>query len=141
MSLLDSIDRPQDLHELSDEQLQQVAQEVRELLASLGLRSLDDAIGRVECLRQRTTGDERADALDLSPLLVAPDDTAAPRRFVARVAIQRPRSQLDARLLEDAYSAIWEGRDLELAYEITNADRTIGASLGGAIGLPGWGRN
>ena len=39
---------------------------------------------------------------------------AAPRRFVARVAIQRPRSELDARLLEDAYAPIWEGRDVEL---------------------------
>ncbi len=50
-----------------------VAEEVREHLASLGLRSLDEAIGRVECLRQRRTGDDRADSLDLSPLLVAPD--------------------------------------------------------------------
>ncbi len=115
-----------------------IAQEVRELLAGLGLRSLDEAIGRVECLQQRTTGDERADALDLSPLLVAPADPSAPRRFVARVAIQRPRSDLDARLLDDAYSAIWEGHDIELAYGIANADRTIGASLGGAIGLE-WG--
>ena len=67
-----------------------------------------------------------------------PDDPTAPRRFVAHVAIQRPRSELDARLLDDAYAAIWEGRDVELAYEITNADRTVGASLGGAIGLE-WG--
>jgi glutamate synthase (ferredoxin) len=115
-----------------------IAQEVRELLASLGLRSLDEAIGRVECLRQRTTDDERANALDLAPLLAVPADPAAPRRFVARVDIQRPRSELDARLLADAYPVIWEGRDVELAYAITNADRTVGASLGGAIGLE-WG--
>ena len=36
-----------------------VAEEVRRLLASLGLRSLDEAVGRVECLRQRHTGDPR----------------------------------------------------------------------------------
>jgi glutamate synthase (ferredoxin) len=112
-----------------------VAAEVRELLASLGLRSLDDAIGRVECLRQRTVGDARADSLDLSPLLQLPADPDAPRRFVASVPIQRPRSSLDARLLEDAFSTVWEGGELVLEYEITNADRTIGASLGGAIGL------
>ena len=46
-----------------------VAEEVRRLLAPLGLRSLEQAIGRVECLRQRRTGDAAADSLDLSPLL------------------------------------------------------------------------
>jgi glutamate synthase (ferredoxin) len=49
--------------------LEYVATEVRELLASLGLRSLDEAVGRVDLLAQRPTGDPRADSLDLSPLL------------------------------------------------------------------------
>ena len=48
-----------------------VAEEARRLLASLGLRSLEEAVGRVELLRQRTTGDPRADSLDLAPLLGA----------------------------------------------------------------------
>jgi glutamate synthase domain-containing protein 2/glutamate synthase domain-containing protein 1/glutamate synthase domain-containing protein 3 len=112
-----------------------VAEEVRELLASLGLHSLDDAIGRVECLRQRSTGHDRADSLDLAPLLRAPEDCNGPRRFVAHVPVQRPRSALDARLLADAFATVWEGGELELDYTITNADRTVGASLGGAIGL------
>ena len=56
--------------------LEYVATEVRELLASLGLRSLDEAVGRVDLLAQRPTGDPRADSLDLSPLLAtgASDD-------------------------------------------------------------------
>jgi glutamate synthase (ferredoxin) len=112
-----------------------VAEEVRTLLASLGFRSLDEAIGRVEQLRQRVTGNPRADALDLSPLLAPPTDAAASRRFVAHVPIQRPRSELDARLLTDSFSTIWEGGEIALEYPITNADRSIGASLGGAIGL------
>src|SRR6476661_11005871 len=49
-----------------------VAEEVRRTLASLGVRSIDEAIGRVDLLRQRSTGDARADALDLSPLLSTP---------------------------------------------------------------------
>jgi glutamate synthase (ferredoxin) len=112
-----------------------IAEEVRQILASLGLRSLDDAIGRVELLRQRVTGDPRADSLDLSPLLAPPADLDAPRHFVASVPIQRPRSPLDERLLEDGFGPLIEGRDVELEYEITNADRTVGASLGGAVGL------
>jgi glutamate synthase (ferredoxin) len=114
-----------------------VAEEVRKTLAELGLRSLDEAIGRTDLLRQKQTGDARADSLDLSPLLwVAPDGAA--RCFVDTVDIQRPRSRLDEQLLFDGFLALWESRDVDLDYEITNADRTVGASLGGAIGLE-WG--
>ncbi len=115
-----------------------IAEEVRELLASLGLRSVDEAIGRVELLRQRETTNERANTLDLSPLLGVPDDPGATRRFVTHVPIQRPRSALDERLLVEGFPALWAGDDIELHYEITNADRTVGASLGGAVGLE-WG--
>ncbi len=111
-----------------------IAEEVRGHLAALGLRTLDEAIGRVECLRQRPTGDDRADSLDLAPLLIVPPG-GSPRRFVARNPVQRPRSQLDARLLEDAFATVWGGGDATFEYPITNADRTVGASLGGAIGL------
>jgi glutamate synthase domain-containing protein 2/glutamate synthase domain-containing protein 1/glutamate synthase domain-containing protein 3 len=114
-----------------------VAEEVRRTLASLGVRSLDEAIGRVDLLRQRETGDARADSLDLSPLLVTSSEDG-PRHFVSTMPIQRPRSSLDERLLADAFPALWDGGDVELEYEITNADRTVGASLGGAIGLE-WG--
>jgi glutamate synthase (ferredoxin) len=115
-----------------------IAEEVRGLLASLGLRSLDEAIGHVELLRQKETGDARADSLDLSYLLEPPADTAGVRRFVAGVDIQRPRSELGRRLAEDAFYALWEGQDITLDYAITNADRTIGAELGGSIGIE-WG--
>jgi glutamate synthase (ferredoxin) len=112
-----------------------IAQEVRGHLAALGMRTLDEAIGRVECLRQRSTGDLHADAMDLSPLLVPPRDPRAPRRFVAHMPVQRPRSELDARLLEDAFGTVWGGGEETFEYPITNADRTVGASLGGALGL------
>src|SRR5690606_36372703 len=69
-----------------------VADDMRRSLAALGLRSLDEAIGRVDLLRQRSTGDLRADAMDLSPLLAPPAETAEPRRFVERVELQDPRS-------------------------------------------------
>ncbi|HZQ75837.1 MAG TPA: glutamate synthase large subunit [Acidimicrobiia bacterium] len=115
-----------------------VAEEVRGLLASLGLRSLDEAVGRVELLRQKETGDPRADSLDLSYLLAPPARADGPRRFVAGVPIQRPRSELGRRLAEDAFYALWEGQDLALDYVVTNADRTVGAELGGNIGIE-WG--
>ncbi|HEX2850369.1 MAG TPA: glutamate synthase large subunit [Acidimicrobiales bacterium] len=112
-----------------------VAQEVRRLLASLGFRSMDEATGRVECLRQRTLGDARADAVDLSPLLRPPADGNAARGFVESHPIQRPRSSLGDRVLADAFRGVWDGERLRLAYAITNADRTVGAALGGALAL------
>ena len=94
--------------------LEYVATETRELLASLGLRSLDEAVGRVDLLAQRRTGDHRADSLDLSPLLATGASTTAtpgdpvrglrpdpasplgagrpdPRRRLAGAARRRPR--------------------------------------------------
>jgi len=68
-----------------------IAEEVRSMLASLGLRSLDEAVGRVDLLRAGWVGERHADALDLSALLAAPDaDPSEPRSFRATVPVQRP---------------------------------------------------
>ena len=112
-----------------------IAEEVRGYLAELGLRSIDEAIGRVDLLRQRTTGNPRADVMDLSPLLEPPADRSGPRRFVERVELQDPRADLGDQLLADAFRPIWDGDDVDLSYEIRNADRSTGASLSGAIAL------
>ncbi|QGG95102.1 glutamate synthase-related protein [Actinomarinicola tropica] len=112
-----------------------VAEEVRGFLAQLGLRTLDEAIGRVDLLRQRTTGNPRVDSVDLSPLLRPVAEPGDARHFVERVELQDPRSELGDQLLADAFRAIWDGDDIELSYDITNADRSIGAALAGAVGL------
>lgn len=115
-----------------------IAEEVRTYLARLGYRTMDEAIGQVQRLRQKVTGRPRVDQVDLSALLVEPNDKDAPRRFVANVPAQRPRSTLDERLMFDGFRALWDGDHIALSYDICTADRTIGASLGGAVGLE-WG--
>jgi len=113
--------------------LEYVAEEVRELLAGLGLRSLDEAIGRVDLLAQRATGHARADALDLEPLLRrAPEGTA--RRFEAPDPTQRARSALGDRLHQDAMPGLLAGDLVNLRYRIGNTDRSVGARLGVAVG-------
>ncbi len=109
-----------------------VAEEVREVLASLGFRSLDDAVGRTEALRQRRTDDPRAELLDLRPLLSV--SAEGPRRFVAPVSIQRQHAALGDRLYDVAWPVVTTGGTLELDWETVNGDRTFGARLGGAIG-------
>jgi glutamate synthase domain-containing protein 2/glutamate synthase domain-containing protein 1/glutamate synthase domain-containing protein 3 len=110
-----------------------VAEEVRRLLASLGLTSLDEAIGRVDLLTPRDDLEGRAELVDVRPLLVDPQE--GERRFVGRDAIQDPRSELGDRVFEDALETIFLGGIVEYTYEITNADRTVGARIGGAVGL------
>lgn len=118
-----------------------IAEEVRVILSSLGLRSLDEAIGRVDLLHQRQVGregDANLASLDLGILLQPPDEGGGPRRFVATHPMQHPRSRVGDQLVEEAFRAIWEGHDIELFHEITTADRAVGAALGGAIGIE-WG--
>ena len=105
-----------------------VAEEARLLLASLGLRSLEEAVGRTDLLRQRAVGDPRADQLDLSPLLV--DAGTQTARFTETVPIQRPRSDLGDRLFEDVAAALRGDGPSELSYAIATGDRSIGARLG-----------
>jgi glutamate synthase (ferredoxin) len=114
--------------------LEFVAEELRRLLASLGLRSLDEAIGRVDLLRQRSVGDPRADKLDLGPLL-DPDgvDAAAPRRFVAPDPSHAIRSALGDRVAADAIGGLEAGGLVSLRYPIANTDRAVGARLGVAV--------
>ena len=119
--------------EMLEAYLTHVAHEIRHILAGLGLRSLDDAIGRTDLLTQRTTGETRADRLDLSNLLV--DDGSEPRRFRKTVALQRPSSALGDRVCLDALWPVLAGDRIELGYPIENADRAVGARLGGALAM------
>jgi glutamate synthase (ferredoxin) len=107
-----------------------VAEETRRLLASLGLRSLDEAVGRVDCLRQRRTGDPAADALDLSPLLARAGESA--RRF-AGPAEPPAGDRLGILLHAQGREAIERAALVEPRHLITNADRAVGARLAGAI--------
>ncbi|MGH3010864.1 MAG: glutamate synthase large subunit, partial [Gaiellaceae bacterium] len=109
-----------------------VAEETRRLLASLGLRSVEEAVGRVELLRLKVAGDPRADALDLSPLLGRAGDE--PARYTGERGTIAGGSELGRRLLEDAAPALADSRLVELSYAIGNGDRTVGARLGGRIG-------
>ena len=108
--------------------LMMVAEEARLLLSSLGLRSVQEAVGRVDLLRRRRTGDVRYDSLDLAVLLV--DAEQRERAFTGGLPIQSPRSALGDRFFEDASVILGSGGAGNLSYEITTADRTVGARLG-----------
>ncbi len=112
-----------------------MAQEIREVLAELGLRSLEEAIGRTDLLRQRRTGIPNVDTLDLTPILGA---AASVHTQEIRHNGQRnplpPGETLNDRLLHDARNALSGHRSVTVSYTISNRDRTFGARLAGVIG-------
>ncbi|SDI08822.1 glutamate synthase large subunit [Nonomuraea jiangxiensis] len=121
-----------------------VAEEIREYLAELGFRSLDEAIGHVEMLD--TTAAEnhwKASGLDLSPILHRPDLPAG--TAMHRVVEQDHGLQhaLDNTLIQLAEGALKEGTPVTLELPIRNVNRTVGTMLGyqvtkryGGKGLP-----
>ncbi len=110
-----------------------VAEEVRQLLATLGLRSLDEAVGRVDLLRQVHFPAD----LDLSRLLV-PVEGDAPRCLLERN--DRPQSEepVDEALLRNVLAQLSRGKRFQATLKINNRDRSIGARIAGELALR-WG--
>jgi len=111
-----------------------VALEVRELLAALGARTVAELVGRSDRLRQVPRGVAGSDAVDLTRLLQRVDDGSTAIRNAQSTNGRIGVDALNARLLADAAPALDEGMAIELAYPISNVDRTIGATLAGEIG-------
>ena len=117
--------------EMIETYLLYVAEEVRRRLATLGLRRLGDAVGRVDLLRARPEVG-RASSLSLSPLLGS--SGPGPAGFAGEDQPESEGGELGDLFAADAASALEEARLVDLAYPITNRDRTVGARLGGRIG-------
>ncbi len=116
--------------EMAAAYLEHVAEEVRVLLASLGLHTLEEAVGRVDLLRARPAVEGRTLAVDR---LLGGLGAEGAGRFRAHESSPRGRSRLGDRLHADAFPALTEGRIAELVYPISSSDRSVGARLGGAI--------
>ena len=102
-----------------------IAEEVREILASLGFRKLTDVIGRTDLLMQVSRGAESLDDLDLNPLLVQADP-GHNKRYSELGARNAVPDTLDARIVVDAARMLEEGEKMQLAYNVRNTDRAIG---------------
>jgi glutamate synthase domain-containing protein 3 len=112
-----------------------VADEVREILASLGARSLDEVIGRVDLLRDVSEQHGgRASLLRLEPVLKNVDPEGKQPRRCLQERNDRPLDEpLDDTILEDARQAIERQTPMRLHYEISNRNRTVGARLSGEV--------
>ncbi len=108
------------------------AQEVRELLASLGARSIDEIIGRADLLDQVSRGSAHLDDLDLNPLLITVDGAhdIVYNRDKDRNAVP---DTLDAEIVRDAARFLKDGEKMQLSYAVQNTHRTVGTRVSSHI--------
>ena len=108
------------------------AQEVRELLASLGARSIDEIIGRADLLAQVSRGSAHLDDLDLNPLLITVDG-AQNIVYDRRKERNAVPDTLDAEIVRDAARFLKDGEKMQLSYAIQNTHRTVGTRVSSHI--------
>ncbi|MBV9595024.1 MAG: glutamate synthase large subunit, partial [Actinobacteria bacterium] len=121
-----------------------VAEQVRELLAELGFRSLQEAIGHVEVLdTARAIEHWKVDGLDLTPILAVPESPYTPARGKVREQEHGLEQALDQTLIQLCEGALLDGTPVALELPVRNVNRTVGTMLGsfvtrrfGADGLP-----
>jgi len=114
-----------------------VAEEVREILASLGLRSLEEAIGRTDLLTQVSRGHAHLDDLDMNPMLVRVDEQGPGGSSLTTLDRTRPRTPvldtLDAKIIRDASPFFKHGEKMQLEYSVRNVQRTVGTRVSSEI--------
>ncbi|HUN49267.1 MAG TPA: glutamate synthase large subunit, partial [Stellaceae bacterium] len=109
-----------------------VAEEVREILASLGAKSLNEIIGRTDLLTQINRGWAHLDDLDLNPILSQADPGEYPR-FCTLDGRNEVPDTLDAQMAKDAEALFELGEKMQLTYNVRNTQRAIGTRISSKI--------
>ncbi|MFC5790710.1 glutamate synthase large subunit [Agromyces tardus] len=108
-----------------------IAQEVREYLAELGYRSLDEIIGRRELLDvDRAVAHWKASGLDLTPVLVGPDFADAEPRRNARAQDHELDEHFDNELIHRSQLVLERGGTVQIELPVANTERAVGTMLG-----------
>ncbi|MGA9119019.1 MAG: glutamate synthase large subunit, partial [Bacteroidota bacterium] len=111
-----------------------VAEEVREIMAKLGFKKMDDMVGRVDLLQARKAIDHwKAKGIDLSSVLHRP---TIPLRVARRSTIAQNHGlerSMDYQLIDKTKNALEKGEPLTISLPIRNIHRTVGAMLSGEI--------
>jgi len=111
-----------------------VAEEVRHIMAQLGIRKFDDLIGRADLLDMRKGIDHwKSSGLDFSRLFAQPQVPASVSRFHNETQAHGLEKALDVRLIEKSRAAIDKGEKVQFMEVARNVNRSVGAMLSGAI--------
>ncbi|MFW5937828.1 MAG: glutamate synthase large subunit, partial [Halanaeroarchaeum sp.] len=107
-----------------------VAQELREIMADLGVRTVEELVGRVDFLDQREVDHPKARTLDLSALLAEPSGDDRHKTRVQRVDLSE---HVDYDLVEAARPALDRRQPVSIDEHLSNVDRTVGALLSNEV--------
>ena len=105
-----------------------IAEEVREILAELGFKNLNEIVGRTDLLKQVSRGKSDLDDLDLSPLLVQADP-GKNERYGSFDLINKVPPTLDEKIYEEIKNLIGEQNKIERSFVIKNTHRAVGTRL------------
>jgi glutamate synthase (NADPH/NADH) large chain len=111
-----------------------VAEEVREIMASLGFRSFNEMIGQMQMLDQRKlVAHWKAKGLDFSKLFMKPAATAGTPIYKCEAQDHKIKDILDRKLIAQSQAALDRGAPVRLQTAIHNTDRAAGAMLSGEV--------
>ena len=109
-----------------------IAQEIREILAEIGVRSMAEIIGRSDLLAQVSRGASHLDDLDMNPMLVRVDEGKEIEYRLERARNEVPDT-LDAQIVADAGPFFKDGEKMQLDYAVQNTQRTVGTRVSSHI--------
>ncbi len=113
-----------------------VAEETRELMAQLGVRTLADLVGRTDLLTQIGGRSARQAKLDFGPILYqGPEHNGKPQLCAVEKNPPYDEGLLNKAIVDATRDAVATGQGGEFAFAITNCDRSVGATLSGEIAL------
>jgi len=111
-----------------------IAEEVRQIMAQLGIRKFDDLIGRADLLdKARAISHWKAKGLDFSKIFHLPEVAADEPRFHVDVQDHGLEKALDHKLIAQAKAALEKGEKVSFISPVKNVNRTVGAMLSGEV--------
>ena len=110
-----------------------IANEVQEILAKLGVSSLESIIGQTHYLKDITSNNPSTENIDLSPILYSDKKSLSPH--YCKISSNDPwdKGDLNLKILQDLKSSISKSNSSDFYYDISNRDRSIGAQASGLI--------
>ena len=108
-----------------------IAEEVREIMAQRGFRTIDEMVGHVECLDTREAIDHwKASGLDISPILAVPQNPYEQSMYATTGQDHGLGEAIDQQFIVEAQPAINDGHAVKIDLPIRNVNRTVGTMLG-----------
>ena len=105
-----------------------IAQEVREILADLGFKNLEEIIGRTDLLKQVSKGSSNLDDLDLNPLFVQADP-GDNKRYCENISIAQVPDTIDQKIWPEIETLIDKKDPIKKTFKIQNTNRAVGTRI------------